>query len=338
MKVFVTGHLGYIGCHLVDVLRAAGHRVTGCDLGLYKGCEWEPLERPDAELIKDIGAITEREFSGHDAVCHLAAISNDPMGDIDPAITLSINRDKSVDLARKAKAAGVGRFLFAGSCSVYGAGEKLDLTEDDPLAPLSCYARSKVEAERQIAEMADDGFTPAFLRNATAYGHSPMLRIDLVANNLLASALAYGEIRIQSDGSPWRPLIHCRDIARAFVAFAEAPRERVHNQAVNVGGNSENYQVRQVGDVIQSLVPRARITYTGEVGHDPRNYRVRFDKLNRLLPDFRLEYDLASGMDELHRRMLQHGFGRADFEGDRFVRLRVLKKRMELLSGTTAAP
>jgi nucleoside-diphosphate-sugar epimerase len=332
MKVFVTGHLGYIGCHLVDVLRAAGHRVTGCDLGLFKGCEWEPLEQPNDELIKDIGAVAEIELAGHDAVCHLAAISNDPMGELNPEITLTVNRDKSVELARKAKAAGVGRFLFAGSCSVYGAGEKLDLEEYDPLKPLSSYARSKIESEELIGELADDAFTPVFLRNATAYGHSPMLRIDLVANNLLASALAYGEIRIQSDGSPWRPLIHCRDIARAFAAFIEAPRATVHNQAVNVGGNSENYQVRQVGDIVQALVPRAKITYTGEVGHDPRNYRVRFDKLNRLLPDFRLEYDLARGMDELHRSMLQHGFNRDDFEGDRFVRLRALKKSMELLS------
>ena len=332
MKVLVTGHLGYIGSHLVDVLRAAGHRVTGCDLALFKGCEWEPLVQPDVELVKDIGAITERDLGGIDAVCHLAAISNDPMGELNSDITLTVNREKSVELARKAKAAGVGRFLFAGSCSVYGAGDKLDLTEDDPLKPVSCYARSKVESEELIGELADDGFTPVFLRNATAYGLSPMLRIDLVANNLLASALAYGEIRIQSDGSPWRPLIHCRDIARAFAAFAEAPRENVHNQAVNVGGNSENYQVRDVGDAVQALVPQAKITYTGESGNDPRNYRVRFDKLNRLLPDFRLEYNLSRGLDELHRSMLQHGFNKQDFEGDRYVRLRALKQRMDLLA------
>jgi nucleoside-diphosphate-sugar epimerase len=216
---------------------------------------------------------------------------------------------------------------------VYGACEKLDLEETDPVNPVSCYAQSKVESEHLIGELADDGFTPVFLRNATAYGYSPMLRIDLVANNLLASALAYGEIRIQSDGSPWRPLIHCRDIARAFLAFADAPREAVHNQSVNVGGNSENYQVRDVGDAVQALVPRAKIAYTGEAGNDPRNYRVRFDKLNRLLPDFRLEYNLERGMDELHRGLLQHGFSKEDFEGDRFVRLRVLKKRMDLLAG-----
>src|SRR3954465_6271416 len=183
MKVFVTGHLGYIGCHLVDLLRAAGHRVTGCDLGLFNGCEWEPLEQPDFELIKDIGSITEDDLSGQEAICHLAAISNDPMGELDPAITLTVNRDKSVELARKAKAAGVGRFLFAGSCSVYGAGDKLDLEETDPRRPISCYAQSKIESEQLAAKLADDGFSPVYLRNATAYGYSPMLRCAFLANN-----------------------------------------------------------------------------------------------------------------------------------------------------------
>ena len=171
------------------------------------------------------------------------------------------------------------RFLFAGSCSIYGKGEKLDLDENDPLNPLTAYARSKIETEQAVSKLADASFTPVYLRNATAYGHSPMLRIDLVVNNLLASAMAYGEIRIQSDGSPWRPLIHCRDIARAFAAFAKAPRETIHDQAVNVGGNKENYQVRDVGDQVQRLIPTAKVVYTGEVGADPRNYRVNFDKL-----------------------------------------------------------
>jgi nucleoside-diphosphate-sugar epimerase len=337
MKIFVTGHLGYIGCHLVDVLKQSGHRVTGCDLGLFQGCEWEPLVRPDAELRMNIGDITERELEGHDAICHLAAISNDPMGELNPEITLSVNRDQSIELARKAKRAGVGRFLFSGSCSVYGAGGKLDLAEDAPLSPVSSYARSKVEAEQAICELADDGFSPASLRNATAYGLSPMLRIDLVANNLLASAMAYNEVRIQSDGLPWRPLIHCRDIARAFVAFAEAPREAVHNAVVNVGANSENYQVRDVADVVQQLVPSAQITYTGEVGNDPRNYRVVFDMLNQILPGFQLEYTLARGVEELHRSMVAHRFSRDDFEGDRYVRLRTLKNRLDLVMAGSLA-
>jgi nucleoside-diphosphate-sugar epimerase len=332
MKVFVTGHLGYIGCHLVDLLKAEGHTVVGCDLGLFDGCEWEPVVRPDVELRKDVRSIDAADLAGCDAVMHLAALSNDPMGALDGSLTLSVNRDASVRLAKLAKQVGVPRFLFAGSCSVYGKGVKLDLDESDPLQPLTAYAQSKIETERLVSELADANFSPSFLRNSTAYGHSPMLRIDLVVNNLLGSALSYGEIRIQSDGTPWRPLIHCRDIARAFVAFAKAPREAVHNRAVNVGADAENFQVRDVGDQVQRLVPTAKVTYTGEVGADPRNYRVKFGLLSQVLPGFRLQYTLASGMEELHRKMVEHGFGRADFEGDRFVRLRRLKSRMNLLA------
>ncbi|WP_425398132.1 NAD-dependent epimerase/dehydratase family protein [Aeoliella sp.] len=331
-NVLVTGHLGYIGVHLVDVLMSAGHRVVGCDLGLFQGCNWQPIPKPDREIVGDVAKLSETDLDGIDAICHLAAISNDPMGDLDPQLTLQVNRDSSVELARLAKSVGVERFLFSGSCSVYGAGEKLDLDEKDPLNPLTAYAQSKIESEARISELAGDGFSPAFLRNATAYGDSPMLRIDLVVNNLLASALSYGEIRIKSDGSPWRPLIHCRDIARAFLAFVEAPVEVIHNQAVNIGGNRENYQVRDVGDLVKELIPSAGIAYTGEVGEDPRNYRVCFDKLNRLLPDFELEYDLPRGMRALHRQMVDFDFSKDDFEGDRFVRLRTLKHRLDKLN------
>jgi nucleoside-diphosphate-sugar epimerase len=332
MKIFVTGHRGYIGTHLVDVLKQDGHSVVGCDLNLFEGCEWETFARPDRELVKDVRTLDPADLDGCDCVMHLAAISNDPMGALDAQLTLDVNRDASVRLARIAKQAGIPRFLFAGSCSVYGKGDKLDLEESDPLNPLTAYAQSKIETETAVSELADDHFTPAYLRNSTAYGHSPMLRIDLVVNNLLASALAFGEIRIQSDGSPWRPLIHCRDIARAFLAFAKAPKAAIHNKAINVGGNSENYQVRDVGDQVQRLIPSAKVVYTGEVGADPRNYRVKFDLLNHLLPDFRLQYNLVSGMEELHRKMVDHGFSRKDFEGDQFVRLRALKGRFNLLA------
>jgi nucleoside-diphosphate-sugar epimerase len=331
MKIFATGHRGYIGAHLVDILKQEGHTVVGCDLGLFDGCNWEPLVAPDRELIKDVRAIEARDLDGCDCVMHLAAISNDPMGELNAQLTFDINRDASIRLAETAKRAGVPRYLFSGSCSIYGQGEKLDLDENDALNPLTAYAKSKIETEQAVSKLADSSFTPVYLRNATAYGHSPMLRIDLVVNNLLASAMSYGEIRIQSDGSPWRPLIHCRDIASAFAAFAKAPREAVHGQAVNVGGNRENYQVRDVGDQVQRLIPAAKVVYTGEVGADPRNYRVNFDKLSRVLPDFRLQYDLASGMEELHRKMVEHGFGKKDFEGEQFVRLRTLKGRFNLL-------
>lgn len=328
MRVFVTGHRGYIGAHLVDVLQQAGHRVVGCDLGLFDGCEWAPVPAPEREIRRDVRELREADLDGCDVVCHLAAISNDPMGDLQEGLTLAVNRDASIRLAGLAKRAGVGRFLFSGSCSVYGKGVKLDLDEDDPLQPLTAYARSKIEAEAAILALADDGFSPASLRNATCYGDSPMLRVDLVANNLLASALSYGEIRIQSDGTPWRPLVHCRDVARAFRAFAEGPREAIHGRALNVGANQENHQVRDVAAQVERLVPSARVTFTGEVGADPRNYRVRFDRLRAALPEFRLEYGLASGMEELFRHMRERGFGAAEFEGDRFVRLRTLRGRM----------
>jgi len=312
----------------VDVLKQAGHLVSGCDIDLFGGCNWEAVPRADKDLVKDVRQITVDDLKGHDCVMHLAAISNDPMGAINAQLTFDINRDASIRLAQLAKKAGVPRFLFAGSCSVYGQGTKLDLDEGDPLNPLTAYAQSKIETEKAVSELADETFSPAYLRNSTAYGHSPMLRIDLVVNNLLASAMAFGEIRIMSDGSPWRPLIHCRDIARAFVAFATAPRDIIHNKAVNVGANSENYQVRDVGNQVNRLMPSAKITYTGEVGADPRNYRVNFDLLYRLLPDFKLQYNLVSGMEELHRKMVQHGFTKKDFEGDQFVRLRSIKKTL----------
>ena len=332
MKVFVTGHRGYIGAHLVELLKEAGHQVTGCDLGLFDGCEWETTTPADNELVKDTRIVSLNDLEGHDCVMHLAAISNDPMGDLDPDITYGINRDASVRLARLAKEAGVPRFIFFGSCSVYGKGDKLDLEESDPLNPITPYAVSKIESEQLISELADENFCPVYMRNATAYGFSKMLRVDLVVNNLLGSALSYGEIRIMSDGSPWRPLVHCRDIARAACAFMDAPKDRIHDLAVNVGGNTENYQVRDVGDQVQQLIPSADIRYTGEVGDDPRNYRVNFDLLGGVLPDFQLQYSLESGMAELHQKMVEHGFDTADFEGDQFVRLRTLSKRMEMLA------
>lgn len=333
MNVLVTGHKGYIGSHLVALLKAHGHAVTGCDLGLFEGCGWDPVVSPDREMPCDYRRLAEKDLAPFDCVMHLGAISNDPMGELDPEITRRVNAKGSVTLAETCARAQVPRFLFASSCSIYGKAASLDLDEWAELSPVSAYAESKIAAEAAIAKLAGPDFSPSYLRNATAYGYSPMLRIDLVVNNLLGCAVAKGDIRIMSDGTPWRPLIHCKDIARAFIAFMEAPRERVHNRAVNVGANRENFQVREVADIVHELVPKANILYTGEIGNDPRNYRVKFDLLGELLPQFRLEYDLRSGMEELYRSFIDHGFNAADFDGEQFVRLRTLRHRLDRLAG-----
>lgn len=244
MKIFVTGHNGYIGPHLVSLLKEAGHSVTGCDINLFEEAKIAELVPPDSELVKDIRDLTVGDLKGHDCIMHLAAISNDPMGDLNPEITYSINREGSINLGELSKAAGVKRFLFSSSCSIYGKGVNNDLDETAAINPLTAYAISKIDVEKKLTEMADENFCPIFLRNSTAYGYSPMFRIDLVVNNLLACAVSKGDIRIMSDGQPWRPLIHCKDIARAFVEFASVPQEKINAKAINIGSNEENYQVK----------------------------------------------------------------------------------------------
>lgn len=332
MKVFVTGHKGYIGPHLINLLKKQGHTVTGCDICLFEESEVEEVIQPDAELIKDIRDITINDLKGHDCLIHLAAISNDPMGDINPEITYSINKNGSINLAKLSKEAGIKRFLFSSSCSIYGKGINNDLDESAAVNPLTAYAISKIEVEKKLSEMADENFCPVFLRNSTAYGYSPMFRIDLVVNNLLSCAVAKGDIRIMSDGKPWRPLIHCKDIAGAFIALAKAPDEKVRAKAINIGANEENYQVKDVADIVQQLIPSAKIVFTGEVGNDPRDYRVNFDLLYKILPDFKLEYTLKKGMEELFEKLKSMNFSENDFDGERFIRLKLLRKNLDKIS------
>ncbi|MBS1647450.1 MAG: SDR family oxidoreductase [Bacteroidetes bacterium] len=334
MKIFVTGHNGYIGPHLVELLKEKGHQVTGCDINLFLESAISKVVPPDKELIKDIRNLTVKDLEGYDCVMHLAAISNDPMGNVNPDITYSINKEGSIHLAHIAKQAGVGRFLFSSSCSIYGKGkdQTTGLDETAELNPLTPYAISKIETEKTLNALADKNFCPVYLRNSTAYGFSPMFRIDLVVNNFLACALAKGEIRIMSDGKPWRPLVHCRDIAHAFVALLETPVDLVYNKAINIGANSENYQVKEVADKVQQLMPKASIMFTGEVGADPRDYKVNFNLLYQILPHFKLEYTLYKGMNDLFDRLKKINFSEADFNADRFVRLKLLQKKLNTIA------
>jgi nucleoside-diphosphate-sugar epimerase len=332
MKVFVTGHRGYIGVHLVKHLKEAGHFVKGCDLNLFEGCEWDEFINPDLEIIKDIRELDIEDIKGYDCIMHLAAISNDPMGELIPEITYSVNRDGSIYLANLAKKAGIPRFIFSSSCSIYGKGETLDLDENAKLNPISAYAESKIATEKVLKEMADEKFTAICLRNSTAYGFSPMFRIDLVVNNLLTCAFTKKEIRIMSDGTPWRPLIHCSDIGRAFINFALLDLKEKNFVAVNIGANKENYQVKDVAEKVKFFVKDSEVVYTGEIGEDPRNYRVNFDYLNMLSPDFKLNYCLESGIEELYRYLKEKKFSLDDFNSSKFVRLKTLQKRLGHLS------
>jgi len=297
MRILLTGHDGYIGHVLAPMLLERGHEVTGLDSFLYDGCgfsDGQPLTIP--VLRKDIRNVQLEELRGFDAVAHLAGISNDPLGDLAPAATYSINHEASVRLARLAKQAGVSRFVFSSSCSNYGAAGNDFLTEEASFNPVTPYAESKVWVERDVAPLADASFSPTFLRSSTAYGASTRLRGDLVVNNLVGYALTTGQVLIKSDGMPWRPLVHIEDISRAFVSVLEAPRELVHNESFNVGMTSENYRVREVAEMVAEAVPSSKVTYAGDASPDMRNYRVNCDKLAQRLPSYQPQWTVRKGI------------------------------------------
>lgn len=329
----VTGHLGYIGTHVVDLLKQAGHFVRGVDIDLYAGCDFDSFVPADESLIKDVGDLTPADFEGIDAVIHLAALSNDPLGELDPAWTHRINYRGTVHAAECAKEAGVPRFVFSSSCSLYGAAGDRVMTEEDEGLPITAYGETKILSEQALATMADDLFSPVVLRNATAYGASPRLRLDIVLNNLTAWAVATHEIRVISDGTPWRPLVHCRDIAQATIATALADREVIHNQVFNFGRSDENYRVRDLVAIVAETVGNCEVVFTGEGSPDSRDYRVSFDKFRAAFPDFEFFHDVRSGAAELTREFQRFGMTREIIEGPQFVRLRAVKDRIVELAG-----
>jgi nucleoside-diphosphate-sugar epimerase len=329
MKVLVTGSHGYIGTVLTPMLMNEGHDVVGLDSDLYRRCTFGEAVPNVPYIQKDIRDIKSDDLKGFNAVCHLAGLSNDPLGDFNPELTYEINYRASVRLAELARSVGVERFVFSSSCSNYGAGGQEWLTEESPFHPVTPYGESKVLTERDVSALADDNFSPTFLRNATAYGVSPRLRFDLVLNNLAAWAFTTGKIMMKSDGTPWRPIVHIRDIALAFIAVLEAPKELVHNQAFNVGVTEDNLQIRDIANIVGETIPNCHVEFAEGASPDKRCYKVNCNRLPQVLPRFQPHWNARRGAKELYEAYKKHGVTLEEFEGHRYKRIAHVHKLLQ---------
>lgn len=322
MRIFLTGHLGYLGSVMAARFVEAGHQVTGLDAGYFAACRFTDELVSVPELRKELSEVEERDLEGHDAVVHLAALSNDPLGNLNEDWTMAINHRASVRLAERARAAGVPRFVFSSSCIMYGAAEAAEVNEDSPLDPRTAYARSKVEAERGIAALATPDFSPVFLRNGTVYGISPRMRFDTVLNNLAGAAVATGVVTVHGDGTPWRPVVHIEDVASVFLAALAVPRERLHNQALNAAAASVNHRIIDLARLVVEAVPGSRLECLGAPDADRRTYKANFDKIARLLPEFQLRYEAREGVAQLVEAFGARGLGKPEFTSARFTRMK----------------
>lgn len=322
-RVLLTGHRGYVGSVMAPILQAAGHEVTGLDVDYYRGCDLAPL--PDVRSVaKDVRDVTVEELRGFDAIIHLAALSNDPIGNLNPAWTGAINDQATARLASLARDAGVGRFVFASSCIMYGVSDGGDVDEDSPLNPQTDYARSKVAAERALSALASDSFSPVLLRNGTMYGASPRMRFDTVLNSLVGAAITSGKITVYGDGEPWRPVVHVRDVSRAFATVLVLPTGLIHNRAFNVGTNTLNIRVRDLAEAVRIAVPGAELEVLSRPDADQRTYRTNFGRFGDAFPDFVFEFSPQAGAVQLANALREVGLTGDQFRSDRFTRLRRL--------------